>query len=384
MILINNIFNSLKANIIRYQYLLIASWILILIYLETFPVINRELPYQVPYSYIGYQFGFVKRGLIPAILDFIHCDYHKKFLRAMTQVGCFGIIATITYQFKNRLNDFDNFIAYLLIVLSPLCVKNYFYDMGRSDIIFFIPLLLCAFSRYTTASITVMVYPIMLLIHEAISVLFLPAILYIYATRFSANRLTKKILCISLGVFLITSLCVLKYGNPDIDLNDLKTYLAAQKDVIQTDNIQFLYYSFLDHLKFSFSHKELPWLLTKAPIFIMIYILHLPILKAISHTLYVTDKHKYTLVFLTSGLLPLCLIAIDRIRFLCDIFGILTICAMAVDKKIFMNTLVENLNKHSMFIRMILLLSIVVIPYAGLIYIEFRLPIFTIDILNTP
>jgi hypothetical protein len=300
----------------------------------------------------------------------------------MTQVGCFSLIATITYQLKNRLNNFDNFMAYLLIVLSPLFIKNYFYDMGRSDILFFIPLLLCAFARYTTASIAVIIYPIMLLVHEAISILFLPAILYIYATRFSLNRLTKKILSLSLSVFLITSLCVLKYGNPDIDLNNLETYLMAQKDVIQTDNIHFYYYSFFDHLKFTLFHKDMLRLLEKAPIFIILYILHLPILKAISHTLHVTDKHKYTLLFLASGLLPLCMIAIDRIRFLCDIFGILIICAMAVDKKIFMGTLIENFNKHSIFIRMIILLSIIVIPYAGVIYIEFRLPIFTIDILD--
>jgi hypothetical protein len=381
MILINNVLNLLKINIIKYQYLLITSWILILLYLGIDPVIDKHIPYNLSNSYIGYHFGFIKRGLIPAILDFIHCDYHKKILKAITQTGCFSIIAVITYQLKNRLHNFDNFMAYLLIILSPLFVKNYFYDMGRSDILFFIPLLLCAFARYTTASIVVIIYPIMLLINEAISMLFLPALFYIYATRFSLNQFTKKILCLSFSMFLITSLCVLKYGNPDIDSDTLMNYLLAQKDVTTTENIPFYYYSFLDHLKFALSLEGILRLLEKTPIFIILYILHSPILKAISHTLYVTDKHKYTLLFLISGLLPLSLIAIDRIRFLCDIFGILIICAMAVDKKIFMGTLIENLNKHSMLVRMILLLSIVAIPYAGVVFIEFRLPIFTLNIL---
>jgi hypothetical protein len=221
----------------------------------------------------------------------------------------------------------------------------------------------------------------MLLINEAISMLFLPALFYIYAIRFSLNQFTKKILCLSFSMFLITSLCVLKYGNPDIDSDTLMNYLLAQKDVTTTENIPFYYYSFFEHLKFALSLEGILRLLEKTPIFIILYILHLPILKAISHTLYVTDKHKYTLLFLISGLLPLSLIAIDRIRFLCDIFGILIICAMAVDKKIFMNTLIENLNKHSMFVRMILLLSIVAIPYSGVVFIQFRLPIFTINIL---
>jgi hypothetical protein len=173
MLLYNKLSLFCKETTAKYQWIIISFWVFLIIFMICPSTTSK---YNLFISHLNYDFGFIKRGLFGEILDFINPNHHERTLKLMTYSGCIGLILMVTYQLKDYLNNIDNFIAYLLVVLSPLFVKNYLHNTAHTDILFFIPLLLCGFTRYTTANFVMILYPIMLLIHEGITILFLPAI----------------------------------------------------------------------------------------------------------------------------------------------------------------------------------------------------------------
>ncbi len=387
MLLYNKVALFCKETTVKYQWIVISFWVFLIIFMICPSSTSK---YNLFMSYLNYDFGFIKRGLFGEILDFISPDHHQRILKIMTYGGCFGLILTVTYQFKDYLNNLDNFIAYLFIILSPLFVKNYFYNIAHTDILFFIPLLLCGFTRYTTASFVMALYPIMLLIHEGITILFLPAITYIYYKRFSNKKYNKIIVSMSIFLLLILFMFVFKYGNPDIPLDDLIYYMANKKeitDIISAPNFileevslyvpfHYLYYSQYEHLVYAWSMKFFLILLTTLHISIIFYMIHIPVLKSALETTKIASNKTYINFFLFSGLFILCIIAIDRVRFLCMAFGILVICAITLDKHLFWNKLCQRLNDMSVFLRMICFITIVIIPFTGIGSPRLNLPQF--------
>jgi hypothetical protein len=183
---------------------------------------------------------------------------------------------------------------------------------------------------------------------------------------------------------------VLKYGNPDIPLDDLVYYMANKKEIagiISSPNFipddvslylpfHYLYYSQYDHLVYACSMKFFLILLTTLHISIIFYVIHIPVLKSALKTTKITSNKAYINFFLFSGLFILCMIAIDRVRFLCMAFGILIICAIILDKHLFWNQLCQRLNNMSCFLRIVCVVTVVTIPFYGIAIPRLNLPQF--------
>jgi hypothetical protein len=293
----------------------------------------------------------------------------------MTYLGCFGFIATLTYQFKDKLSDANGFITYLLLMFSPLFIKNYLYDVGRTDILFFILLLSISFSRYKIVNICLLLYPLMVLLHEAIALMFLPATIFVYWTRFSKQKYTKMMIAMSVFLFFMFSLIVFKYGYPDVPIQKMQEYILNKKQIfnvklIPTDQLLSFYLnnwymSLSEHFIYSGSLKYLKPILKNIHSILLLCILNYTLFIVILKTLRENYTIFYVISFLSSGFIVLMLFAFDRTRFVADMFGILIICCIATHKELFFNTLSQKIIAYPVPLRFLLIASIIAIPYAG-------------------
>jgi len=331
--------------------------------------------YSLIASYVDYEFGFIKRGLFSEFCYLLQIP-HIVILKIMTYLGCFVFVATMTYQFKDKLSDENNFITYLVLILSPLFIKNYLYDVGRADILFFIMFIFVGFMRYRTATILFLLYPVMVLIHEAIAVMFLPSLLFVYWVRFGEKKYTKIMIFGNVFLFAVISLLVVKFGNPDVPIKMMQDYILSQKQnfnvkLIPTGKLLHFYLnhwyaSFWEHFVSSSDSKYLLPILKNIHNILFLCAIHYTVFKVVIKTLCVDGKTLSLLMFLTSGYILLMFLAFDRTRFTADMFGILMICAMVKNKELLFVSLRQTIMSYSISVRFLLISMTIAIPYVGI------------------
>ena len=132
----------------KYFFYLCTPIIFILLYIIASDNPSEHILYNIPAMSLGYEFGFIKRGLLPEILDIFDIR-PKKILKPITYISVIAFIATLIYQFRDYLAKENSFWILMVLFFCPTFLKNYVFDVGRLDILFFLcgfcPLLLHLF-----------------------------------------------------------------------------------------------------------------------------------------------------------------------------------------------------------------------------------------------
>jgi hypothetical protein len=369
-----------KEFFYKNQWVILALWVSALIYIQGSYRPKQLISYALISSYVDYTFGFIKRGLLGEILNILSLN-HFIFLTLMTYWGVVGFVVTLTYQLKERLNNVDNVLTYLFLMLSPLFLKNYVFLVGYSEIIFFIFLLLITFGNQKTANICLIIYPITLLIHEGLALMFFPASLFISYLRFENTKNFKASIIISIVLFLFLFGVILKYGQLDVPIKELRNYIFSRLkknlggipfSITKSSfegSTRYWNFTYAKHLEVSWSYKELWNPARKNYIaFTCIILINLIIIKTAIKNIRESCSVPIIVImpFLTSGYILLMIIAFDRIRFSCIMFGILLLCAVAKNKDLFFTQLHQQLNKYPLAIRLSFIVFSIIIPFSDM------------------
>lgn len=368
--------SSFKIKNLQWIIISLLMWLLISvpIYFINKSFFRDVTPYYLINSYLDYSFGFIKRGLFAEIISFIPIS-HVTSLFIMTYLIGFALIAIITYQFKEKLNSKNDFLIFVLIILNPLFVKNFIFHVGSIDILFVLYLLIVGFSNYRISKFFMLVYPVMVFIHEAVSIMFLPAIIYIYAVRFKNIECTKKITFLSIVLSILISLFIFKYNGFNAKFADVYNHLLIKKVNtiinISDNNLKFLlnlyFYSIQEHINMAWSYERMLKLSKVLYIFIITYFINEYLIDTVFKIIREHSKIPYIVCLLSSGFFLLILLAVDISRFIGIMFSILLICAITTNKELFFETLKYKFQTKNLFTGGLIIINTIIHPMFGLI-----------------
>jgi hypothetical protein len=353
----------------------LIGWIVFsffMIYYTTQGYFAIGIKYPLMNSYIDYNFGFIKRGLFAEIIHFFPFSHTVK-LRLMTYLGSFILISFFITQYKNFFTKKEYIIPLLSILFAPFFIKNYMFAVGLSDILFFVFFLGIMTLHHRIAFVMFILYPIMIFIHEAISLFFLPWIMFIFYYRFKDNKITLYTTnIIMLMGFFIASLCILLYGHADISLQELKKYIGSKDNSLDSEYLQalkFFYNNNLEHIKYAWinlfynesTHKN-AYLYTINVVlnllnWYFVYFLAKPICIACAKTIkefLLENKINLNKInlnvcfgFIIISTVPLFIMAVDWLRFVANFIGLMVLTSIFCNKKNLIHTYMRYINNFS-------------------------------------
>ncbi len=346
------------------------GWIIFsffMIYYTTQGNFTIGIKYPLMNSYIDYNFGFVKRGLFAEIINFFPFSHTVK-LRLMTYFGSFILISFFIIQYKHFFTKKEYIVPLLSVLFAPFFIKNYMFAVGFSDILFFLMFLGVMTLHHRIAFIMLILYPSMIFIHEAISIFFLPWIMFIFYCRFKDNKMTLySANIVMLMGFFIASLCILLYGHADISLQELKKYIGSKDNSLDSDYLEFLklfYFNHLEHIKYTWTslvyseskHKSIYFyaLFTVLNLlnWYLVYFSAKPVCIACTKTIkefLLENKISLTLCFgfIVISTVPLFIMATDWLRFVANFIGLMILTSIFCHKENFINTYMRYINNFS-------------------------------------
>lgn len=365
---------NIKKHLAKYCLILIALLTFIIIYNQQS---EKDLSYEYVMAFTDYYFGFVKRGLWGEIWKLIPMNVKYSY-KILFYSSFLYITLCILNHFKDTLknsNDMYNSLAIGLVLLSPFSIKNI---ISLHDL-FYIGLLLCFIRmNFILASLLILLFPITLLIHEALSMLFYPAFLVFYFYHFQIFKHRFYIIGTSILCFIILSFIIILYGAPDVPHHVYHNHVISQLNDISIDkleNTRFLYFSYWDHLKFAtFNPYSLFQIIFYFPITIFILWFHLPIIKSSLNVIYQKSQLYIVPIFLLISLIPILLLATDKMRFITDAIVMLIILAIGFNKYAFLDHMTTYLKSYSQHFLFVFIIINFCLPPAGVGEISTQIP----------
>jgi hypothetical protein len=351
----------------------LIGWIVFsffIIYYITQGYFTTGIKYPLMNSYIDYNFGFVKRGLFAEIINLFPFS-HTVTLRLMTYLGSFILISFFIIKYKHFLIKKEYIMPLLSILFAPFFIKNYMLAVGFSDILFFIFLLGILTLHHRIALILFILYPTMIFIHEAISIFFLPWIMFVFYCRFKDNKVTFYSANILMLIgFSIASLCMLLYGHADVSLLELKKYIASKDNYLDSKDLEFLrlfYFNHLEHMQYTWNslfynenqlnnHGSLYFhvLFTILNLlnWYLVYFSAKPVCIACTKTIkefLLENKINLNLCFgfIVISTVPLFIMATDWLRFVANFIGLMILTSIFCNKDTLINTYIGYINNFS-------------------------------------
>ena len=236
------------------------------------------LEYNNQYFLYDYHFGFIKRGLIGALLNYLPLKITQQVFISLSTLLIFvlGIFVTLIIDKISFRNKIFGYFLVSLLVISPALLKNLWYDLGKFDIfgILYCTLLVYPFKKRIN-DVLFLLSPFILIVHEGFFLLWLPTYFVCWLIR-NDLKLNKNIFYLFIITSCVILFLILKFARTDIDLNLFKAYLKSKTpDTIEFENtIVTKDTRMLPSLKANFTRIKF-WLLGFVNLFSMIYIIYL-------------------------------------------------------------------------------------------------------------
>lgn len=343
---------------------------------------SLKIPFKgIEYSYfyylIDYHFGFVKRGLIGEIFSIsgVKIDVYKVLAFNKLLFLLFGILIICIIKKINFKNKIFEIIIFFFILFNPALLKNYWLDLGRFDIYGAIVTCLMIISNKKTMNFLFVFSPLLLMVHEAQLVLFIPSIIFIWFLRNNLLSIKNKIIFGVFALFLvITIILTTIYGESNASISNLKQYMDYKNNSDYNYFFESNLYSgntFVDiknSIIFNLKHFKL-FILGGISLVYSAYIL--------SRFSYILDiqiegrKMKLLILILIINF-SIFLLGLDGYRWISNItfsllFNFLAILSTLEIKQLSINEIFENEKKSFIFLFMILSFIIIsLIPYLGI------------------
>lgn len=242
------------------------------------------------------------------------------------------------------------------------------FAVGFSDILFFVILIGIITLRHRVAFIIFILYPLMIFIHEAVSLFFLPWIMLIFYCRFKENTATLYIAnIIMLAGFFMASLCILLYGHADIPLQELKKYIGSKDNSLNSDDLEFVklfYFNHWEHIKYTWSslfytevkHKNIYFyaifnilnLLNWYVLFFLAKPVCIACTQIIKEFLLKNNINlNLCLALIVISTVPLFIMATDWLRFVANFIGLMIVTSIFCNKENLINSYMRCINNFS-------------------------------------
>jgi|SRR5438105_5661303 len=191
-----------------------------------------------------YHFGFMKRGLVGTVLQSITgaTVIPLLWVKCVSWALALAIVAFFLYVFNDLQRSIRNseerrqFLSlFVFFMLSPVSLRNYFFDLGRFDQISIILLLLQWFRPPLLMTVTLSA--IMVLVHENFFFIFMPVLLLIV---FSERGLKPAFLVFA--TVTISTFITFKFGRPAVDIETLGQHLLSKANAPLGFNELHLFY----------------------------------------------------------------------------------------------------------------------------------------------
>jgi hypothetical protein len=331
---------------------------------------HTSLNFNYQYYLYDYNYGFIKRGLIGSLLNFlpISISEHVFVSIATLLIIILGIFLVSIIDYINFKNKFYGYFLVCFLIICPALLKNLWYDIGRLDIfgISYSLLFLYPFKK-KILNIILILSPLTLFIHEGFFLLWLPTY---YICWYIKNNMNLTKLTIYYSVFFIISslillFLILKYGKLDVDFYTYQHYIQNKtKDIVSLENTVItdkLYNQMYSSFILNFTHIKF-WFLGIINLFSFAYIINLYC------SFFKICFYKYKIIFIPLIFSFLMFfLGCDALRWfsnMCFSLYILLICILVTNKESINNKEDIKINSNDAYYMIFILL--VMLPFRKL------------------
>ena len=355
------------------QYLLL--FVLGFLYYFFVLVNHTSLEYNYQYYLYDYQFGFIKRGFIGSLINFLPFRTSFGLFKGISTIMIIiiGIIIVKIVDYIDFKNKFFGYFLVSLLVVNPSLLKNFWFDLGRFDIYGILMCLLIIYPFKKNISTIILLFsPTILFIHEGFFILWLPTyyVCWLIKNQYNIkNRNVKFSTFIFVTFSFLLMILISLNGKLSVDFHIFESYIRSKSSlpnisvtdyVITTKENEFLN-SFIEN----FTHMKF-WFLGITSILSMIYIVYLfcKLLKI--------DYSKYKIIYIPLFFsFFMFFLGIDALRWFSNMnFSIyLILLAILISNKELLNNNEPNfirLNFNDIFYLILLLLLFVPFNKLGL------------------
>lgn len=236
-----------------------------------------------------YEYGFLRRGLLGSIANHAPVDPYFVFVAfyGAISVALFFLFATLFYRsldWRERGTNLPKALFCLVILVSPLFLKNAYHDFGRADQLGYLSLLVFALaSARTQRWLVVVVPPVLILCHEGQVILTLPPMLAMFLiaalrdeSLFRARTLGPLVASVALSLGL--TVYFLLHGIPNVSHEILSEYFASKSTYNTGERSWLLYDSVGANMDIASGKGREGRQLAASPLYLLAIILHLPII----------------------------------------------------------------------------------------------------------
>lgn len=333
--------------------------------------------YNFTHWLFNYKFQFIKRGFIGQIFYIFNIHPTLEIVYFSSYLILFIMFYVYIKFFYNAIKPFNgeqgSFLFFLIAVFHSATLQHYHYDIGRFDqigIIVTLVLISCLkkISDLFQLIIVTLTFIILILIHEALFIMFGPLILlyWINLKKNNTNFTLLKIItfiCLGTATLFVSTFGIMKKISAE---NYFELLLKDYGNKIDKSAVLTLYRNFSDNLEFthnigySIGHHVLMLIVVLPVIFISSVLFYKYFHKVIS------ISHKImSYLLLISALSPLLLypIAVDRFRWISiTITNLLIVIAIQMQDSKFKLEVINTVEKYKMVIYTTLMASLLLGP----------------------
>ena len=321
----------------------VPNYLVLLLPISLFALIAQSYSYQ-PENFsilmFDYQYGFIRRGLLGEIANqfssFVNYDLQFKIFYWVTYIALYAAVITLFWKAMNFATNQDwhqKVLFCIVILLTPLFLKNLFFDFGRFDSFGMAALFVFAIASMRIKQIMLLTVPTFLILcHEAQIFFTVVSMFTIYLIDaiarkrlFSVDTIIVFVVggAISFGI----SLYFLLYGIPEVGHDVLSAYFKSKSPKYVDERAWLLYDNLKANIEMAaglrrgYGGRQL----LNAPVYIFVIFLHWPII-GILRDIYknTSDQSIKMSIWLTVLMIAtqalLFFISIDYARCLANIF----------------------------------------------------------------
>lgn len=319
----------------------VPRWLIPIALLSVLAYLLRSIHYRHPNFSVflfDYEHGFIRRGLLGAIANLSPIELEEYFvflaLYGAVSVALYFSVLALFYRTLVCEKDgatFSNVLLCSFILISPIFLKNSYWDFGRFDQLGYLCLVLFALAPSVAQRVLVVLLPpILIICHEGQIILTIAPMIAIFLSgALHENSLLQIRTLAPLSLSILGSLTMtvyfLLYGIPQVEYETLHQYFVAKSEYNKRDFSFLLYDDVKANMEIGMGKGREGRQLDASPVYILTFILHLPVIgilyRAYKDTSKLPQRLACGLIALT--VLAQCIIfflSIDYARHVANIF----------------------------------------------------------------
>lgn len=271
----------------------VPQWLIPIVVLSLLAYLLRSIHYrQSNFSVFlfDYEYEFIRRGFLGAIVNLSPIELEEYYVfKAFYGMVSVALYFSVLALFSKSLNcerhesTSSNVLLCSFILVSPIFLKNSYWDFGRVDQLGFLCLVLFALAPPVAQRILVILLPpLLILCHEGQIILTVaPMIAIFLVSSLHENRVLQMRALIPLTISILVSLGLTVYfllnAVPQVDPEVLHQYFESKSPYNTGERSWLLYDDFKTNVEIGMGQGREGRQLATSPLYLLVFILHLPV-----------------------------------------------------------------------------------------------------------